>query len=219
MCVDRELRPHSSRDRVTTASSGGRATQPRPGCWDEQPCRPVFLNARLNHTTMLSGVIEPPRSDAATYSRSREHRRQATSAARRCGCMGMMRPPPFLGGGVPQFDDAADPPAASSTMSQVRLAISPARRPALADSSTITRLRNGFRLQLAKTSRSLRSATGKKFCLFAWHYDSNVYEQIKIISQQYGLSTTSIICSCLESLIRKPWLLCGCLLVGCNSVF
>ena len=25
--------------------------------WDEQPCRPMLRNARLNQTTMLSGVI------------------------------------------------------------------------------------------------------------------------------------------------------------------
>src|ERR1700730_17160591 len=37
----------------------------RPEC-DEQPFRPMFLNARLNHTTMLSGVIGPPRSDTIT---------------------------------------------------------------------------------------------------------------------------------------------------------
>src|ERR1700730_10928026 len=37
----------------------------RPEC-EEQPFRPMFLNARLNHTTMLSGVIGPPRSDTIT---------------------------------------------------------------------------------------------------------------------------------------------------------
>src|SRR6202011_6418081 len=34
----------------------------RPEC-DEQPFRPMFLNARLNQTTMLTGCIPPPRSD------------------------------------------------------------------------------------------------------------------------------------------------------------
>src|SRR5260370_8306947 len=43
----------------------------RPEC-DEQPFRPMLLNARLNQTTMLSGVIGPPRSDSATYSDSFE---------------------------------------------------------------------------------------------------------------------------------------------------
>ena len=48
-------------------------------------------------------------------------------------------------------------------MAQVRLAISPARSPALADSSTITRLRSGLRVQLANTSRSLTSAEERVF--------------------------------------------------------
>jgi hypothetical protein len=37
-------------------------------------------------------------------------------------------------------------PVASTTMSQVRFAISPARSPAFADSRTITRFRNGYRV-------------------------------------------------------------------------
>src|ERR1700730_13037588 len=39
----------------------------RPEC-DEQPFRPMFLNARLNQTTMLSGRSRPPRSDAMIWS-------------------------------------------------------------------------------------------------------------------------------------------------------
>src|SRR6202022_4978642 len=38
----------------------------RPEC-DEQPFKPIFLNARLNHTTMLPGSTRPPRSDEITY--------------------------------------------------------------------------------------------------------------------------------------------------------
>src|SRR5215211_3389350 len=41
----------------------------------------------------------------------------------------------------------------SSTISQVRFAISPARRPPLMDSSTITRLRSGYRVAAAKARR------------------------------------------------------------------
>src|SRR2546423_9376039 len=48
-------------------------------------------------------------------------------------------------------------PLASTTISQVRFAISPARKPALADSRTMTALRSGCRVQLAKASRSLTS--------------------------------------------------------------
>ena len=37
-----------------------------PSECDEQPCRPMLRNARLNQTTMLNGVIGPPRSDRMT---------------------------------------------------------------------------------------------------------------------------------------------------------
>jgi hypothetical protein len=37
----------------------------RPEC-DEQPCRPMLRKTRLNQTTILSGVIGPPRSDRMT---------------------------------------------------------------------------------------------------------------------------------------------------------
>src|SRR5947209_10309597 len=48
-------------------SRAARVTNVRRPEWDEQPFRPMFLNARLNHTTMLSGVIGPPRSDVMTW--------------------------------------------------------------------------------------------------------------------------------------------------------
>ena len=34
--------------------------------WDEQPLSPMLWNARLNQSTILSGVIGPPRSDRMT---------------------------------------------------------------------------------------------------------------------------------------------------------
>ena len=43
-------------------------------------------------------------------------------------------------------------------MSHVKFAISPARRPAFADSKTMTRLRIGWRVQLAKVRRSAISS-------------------------------------------------------------
>ena len=49
--VDEPRRPGDERPRNE---------RPRPEC-DEQPCRPMLRNARLNQTTMLSGVIGPPR--------------------------------------------------------------------------------------------------------------------------------------------------------------
>src|SRR5260370_11421092 len=49
---------------------------------------------------------------------------------------------------------------------QVRFAISPARKPALAESSTITWLRNGWRVQLANSRRSATSVDESIFaCL------------------------------------------------------
>ena len=66
-------------------------------------------------------------------------------------------------------------------MSQVRLAISPARRPALAASKTITRLRRGCRVQLAKTRRSLTSPRESIFaCLPA------IRELLKLIIDLYS---------------------------------
>jgi hypothetical protein len=34
--------------------------------WEEQPFRPMFLKARLNQATILSGVTTPPRCEPTT---------------------------------------------------------------------------------------------------------------------------------------------------------
>src|SRR5215472_922224 len=120
----------------------------RPEC-DEQPVRPMFLNARLNHTTMLSAVMGPPRSDAITYSDDGATWRQTARAAARSGCTGMDRPLHFLAALSASSIRPLIWQLASSTMAHVRFAISPARNPALADSRTITVLRSGCRVQLA----------------------------------------------------------------------
>jgi hypothetical protein len=49
----------------------------------------------------------------------------------------------LLGRIIVKFDDRADLARGSSTMSQVRLAISPARKPALTDKRTMTMFRLG----------------------------------------------------------------------------
>src|ERR1700732_658545 len=67
----------------------------RPEC-DEQPFKPMFLNARLNHTTILSGFIRPPRSDEITYSDRGATWRHAAKAAARSGWSGIDRPLHFL---------------------------------------------------------------------------------------------------------------------------
>ena len=112
--------------------------------WDEQPLRPIFLNALLNHTTMLSGVIGPPRSDAITWSVGGATSRHSASAAARSGCKGIDRPLHFLAATSGSSIRPLIRPAASVTMVQVKFAISPARSPALADNSTSTRFLSGF---------------------------------------------------------------------------
>src|ERR1700737_3530815 len=121
----------------------------RPEC-DEQPLKPMFLNARLNHTTMLSGFIRPPRSEAITYCDGGATWRHAAKAAARSGWRGIDRPLLFLAAASASSIKPLTWLVASRTMSQVRLAISPARRPALAESRIITVLRSRRRVQLAK---------------------------------------------------------------------
>src|SRR5260370_35660707 len=75
-------------------------------------------------------------------------------------------------------------PLASTTMSQVRFAISPARKPALADSRTITVLRSGLRVQLAKTSRSPTSAPESIF-----RRVPGMIEKPSLVDQQYTTAT------------------------------
>ena len=65
---------------------------------------------------------------------------------------GINRPLPFLVAISRSSITVPISPVGPTTMSQVRLAISPARRPALAANKTITRLRRGCRVQLAKAS-------------------------------------------------------------------
>ena len=71
-----------------------------------------------------------------------------------------------LGRVIAQLDHRTNVACRIDHMSQVRLATSLARRPALAASKTITRLRRGCRVQLAKTRRSLKSPSESIFaCL------------------------------------------------------
>jgi hypothetical protein len=56
----------------------------------------MFLNARLNHTTMLSGCIRPPRSEPITYWHGGATWRHAAKAAARSGWSGIDRPLHFF---------------------------------------------------------------------------------------------------------------------------
>src|SRR6202022_1460929 len=92
--------------------------------------------------------------------------RHAAKAAARSGWAGMDRPLHFLAAASASSIRPLTWLVASRTMSQVRLAISPARNPALADSRTITVFRSGCRVQLAYTTRSQTSTVDSIFARF-----------------------------------------------------
>ena len=116
--------------------------------------------------------MAPPRPSGPRALTPAQTRRQAESASLISGCIGMQPTAAVLGCGIAQMRwKLLSWPLASSTMSQVRFAISPARSPALVDSSTSTRLRNGRRLQSANANRSATSRLIKNFGLFAEHLD------------------------------------------------
>ena len=79
--------------------------------------------------------------------------RQAVRAARKVGLMGISRPLFFLAAQSRSSMTSPISPVGSRTMSQVSLAISPARSPALTDSSTISLSRMGLRVLQAKNRR------------------------------------------------------------------
>src|ERR1700730_6869394 len=163
----------------------------RPEC-DEQPFRPMFLNARLNHTTMLSGCIRPPRSDAITYWHGGATWRHAARAAARSGWRGIDRPLHFLAAASASSMRPLIWLLASRTMSHVRLAISPARNPALAESRTITVLRSRRRVQLANVSRSPTSVVERIFALFPGMMNISLGDQQYTTTTQVEQQNTAI---------------------------
>jgi len=68
-------------------------------------------------------------------------------------------------------------------MGQVRLAISPARRPALAESSTMTALRRGCRVAAGVDEQVLNVCRGKSFGLssLAWYGGFEEYKRIAML--------------------------------------
>ena len=137
----------------------------RPEC-DEHPSRPIARYALANQTTMLCGVIGPPRSDTITGPADWVAARHAAKAVRKSSCNGMTRPLPFLAAWSGNSRTVPMAPVGSVTMAQVRWAISPARNPALADSRTMTLLRNGWRLVSANSRRSSRLSSDRIFACF-----------------------------------------------------
>ena len=79
-----------------------------------------------------------------------------TTEKARCnsGCSGIGPPYSLLGRMVAKFEYGADFAVHTEDHSQVSLAISAARRPALTESRTIRRLRSGCRERSAKNKRS-----------------------------------------------------------------
>src|ERR1019366_9986823 len=99
--------------------------------WDEQPFRPTARYAIANQLTMVTGVIGPPRSDRTTEPRPSVMPRQSERAARRSEWSGINRPLFFLAAQLRSSMTDPMSPAGPSTIGQVNLAISLARRPAL----------------------------------------------------------------------------------------
>ena len=104
-------------------------------------------------TNMLERAIEP-HDDAERRHRAAALRRKhilaelracrhAIKAMARSGVIGIDRPLPFCRR-VRSSMTLPTWPLPSATMSQVRFAISPARKPALADNNTISRLRRDY---------------------------------------------------------------------------
>ena len=117
---------------------------------------------------MLRAVILPPRSDAMTGPLPLLLARQIISDSYSGAFMGTVRPLPIFAAWSRSSIRELALPIASVTMSQVRLAISPARRPAFNDSKTITRFRYGLRVVLAKNRRSSTCCSERIFaCLLA----------------------------------------------------
>lgn len=81
--------------------------------------------------------------------------RHSASARRKSGCSGIMRPLPLFAERSRNSTTAPMAPFGSLTISHVRCAIWPARRPAFADRSTMILFRRGCRVVSAKASRSL----------------------------------------------------------------
>src|ERR1700730_10648145 len=138
----------------------------RPEC-DEQPFRPMFLNARLNHTTILSGRFRPPRSDAITYSDEGDTCRQAPRAAARSGWTGIDRPLHFLAAASASSMRPLTWPLASTTMSHVRVAISPARSPCLRRQQDHDRVPQGMAGAAGKDQQVTDVGHRKYFCPFS----------------------------------------------------
>src|ERR1700722_4074161 len=126
----------------------------RPEC-DEQTSSRTSRYAAANQLTMLTGRMAPPRTDRTTGPAPAVNLRQSVRAARRLGGIGISSPLLFLAALSRSSIKLPISPVGPSTMSHVNLAISPARKPALIDKSTISLSRMGLRVLQAKNRRHL----------------------------------------------------------------
>ena len=98
--------------------------------------------------------------------------------------MGMIRPLPFLAALSRSSMTLADPPGRIEhhVPGQVGdLARAQARLGRQQHDHAIAQRVSGA---AGKDQQIVEIGRGQKFCLFAWHYDSNCYEQAKTISKQ-----------------------------------
>ena len=118
-------------------------------------CAPVWYSdqrapSAVPKLSLANGLVyaytKPPRSDRTTGPVPEEAARQVVRTSRSSLCIGISRPLPFFAAWSRSSIAMLIAPLGSSTMSHVKLAISPARSPAFADSSTMTRFRLGLRV-------------------------------------------------------------------------
>jgi len=137
----------------------------RPEC-EEHPSRPIARYARPNQMTMLRAFILLPRSDLIIGRKPSDEPRKRASASRSSWCRGIIRPWSIFAAQSLNSKTVPTVPCGSRTISQVRFAISAARRPAFTENKTITRSRSGYRVVSANCSRSSIWSADKIFaCL------------------------------------------------------
>ena len=113
---------------------------------------------------MLNGAIGVSRSDPNHRSISSGQISQSRQRIPQVGVKGNNSTTFLLCNPIFEGDDSSNiPPTGSVTMSHVRLAISPARRPAFTDSKTMTRFRVGYRVRVVKARRSRMLSSDKIF--------------------------------------------------------
>ena len=118
---------------------------------------------------MLIGVIGPPRSEPMTGPELDVSIIHEARAVARSSCRGIVRPLFFFAAQSRSSIAEETWPLGSSTISQVSLAISPARKPAFTDKRTMTRLRSGVSGCASVGEELAQLLVVENFCLPACH--------------------------------------------------